>query len=279
MTTETSVETIWHVPDDLWKLLAPLFGPEKKPGTPGRPAVPYRRIFDGIIYVLRTGCQWSALPRDQFAPKSTVWGRFNQWAKAGLFQQAWALVLNYYDLELGIGWKWEAMDGAITKAPLGGEATGPSPVDRAKSGTKRSVLSDARGVPLAVVAAGANVPDKQLAVETLESVPVQRPEQVAYRLHHLCLDAGYNFDDVIRGVLARGYHLHLSRPAKHKREVAEEKKYPARRWVVERTHAWHNRFRRLLIRWEKKLDNYYAMIDLASAMMTWRFIITASNSS
>lgn len=279
MTTETSVGTIWHVPDDLWKLIAPLFGPEKKPGTPGRPAVPYRLIFDAIIYVLRTGCQWSALPREQFAPKSTVWGRFNEWAKAGLFQQAWALVLNYYDLEVGIGWKWEAMDGAMTKAPLGGEATGPSPVDRAKSGTKRSVLSDQRGVPLAVVVAGANVPDKKLALETLESVPVQRPEQIVYRLHHLCLDAGYSFADVIEGVLERGYHLHLSPPAKDKREVPEGKKHPARRWVVERTHSWHNRFRRLLIRWEKKLDNYYAMIDLASMLITWRFVIAAANSS
>ena len=87
MATETSVETIWHVPDDLWSLIAPLFGPEKRPGTPGRPAVPFRRVFDGIIYVLRTGCQWSAIPRQEFAPKSTVWGRFKQWAEAGLFQR------------------------------------------------------------------------------------------------------------------------------------------------------------------------------------------------
>jgi putative transposase len=279
MATQTSEETIWHVPDDLWSLIAPLFGPEKQPGTPGRPAVPFRRIFDGIIYVLRTGCQWSAIPREQFAPKSTVWGRFQQWAEAGLFEQAWALVLNYYDLEVGIDWKWQALDGAITKAPLGGEATGPSPVDRAKSGTKRSVLSDGRGAPLAVVVAGANAPDKTLAVETLDSIPVERPAIVVYRLHHLCLDAGYNYEDVIAGVLERDYHLHLSPSAKEKREVSPEQKYPARRWVVERTHSWHNRFRRLLIRWEKRLDHYYAMIDLASALITWRIVITTSNSS
>jgi putative transposase len=274
MATETSLDTIWHTPDDLWSLIAPLLGPEKQPGTPGRPAVPFRRIFDGLIYILRTGCQWRALPRGDYAPKSTVWGRFQQWVEAGVFAQAWSLVLEYYDLELGIDWKWQALDGVITKAPLGGEATGPSPIDRAKSGTKRSVLSDGRGAPLAVVVAGANAPDKTLALETLDSLAVERPEKVVYRLHHLSLDAGYNYADVITGVLARDYILHLRPPASATIAVAPEKQYPARRWVVERTHAWHNKFRRLLVRWEKKLDHYYALIDLASVLIIWRIIAT-----
>lgn len=68
MATQTSLPTLWHVPDDLWSLIAPLVGPEKVPGTPGHPAVASRRIFDGILYVLRTGCQWSALPRAEYAP-------------------------------------------------------------------------------------------------------------------------------------------------------------------------------------------------------------------
>jgi len=259
----------------LWSLIAPLFGPEKPPGTPGRPAVPYRRIFDGILYVLRTGCQWSALPRAEYAPKSTVWGRFKQWAEAGVFQQAWLLVLVYYDLALGIDWKWQAMDGVITKAPLGGEATGPSPVDRAKAGTKRSVLSDGRGVPVAVVAAGANVPDKALALETVDSTAGLRPEKKVYRVQHLSLDAGYNSTAVLAGLRERDYLLHLRPPARTKIEVAPEKQYPARRWIVERTHAWHNKFRRLLVRWEKKVEHYYAMIDLASVFMIWRMIATA----
>jgi putative transposase len=276
MATEISLDTIWHTPDDLWSLLAPLLGPEKQPGTPGRPAVPFRRIFDGLIYVLRTGCQWRALPRGEYAPKSTVWGRFKQWVEAGVFEQAWSLVLEYYDRELGIDWKWQALDGVITKAPLGGEATGPSPVDRAKSGTKRSVLSDGRGAPLAVVVAGANAPDQTLALETLDSTAVERPEKVVYRLHHLSLDAGYNYDEVIAGVLERDYILHLRPPASATLAVAPEKQYPARRWVVERTHAWHNKFRRLLVRWERKLDHYYALIDLASVLIIWRLIATVS---
>src|SRR2546428_7272750 len=166
MATETSLETLWHMPDELWSLIAPLRGPEKAAGTTGRTAVPIRRIFDGILYVLRTGCQWRALPRKEYAPKSTVWGRFKQWVEAGVFEQAWLLVLVYYDLEVGIDWKWQALDGVLTKAPLGGEATGPSPVDRAKAGTKRSVLSDGRGAPLAVGVAGGQSPGQTLGAGT-----------------------------------------------------------------------------------------------------------------
>ncbi|MGH2360532.1 MAG: IS5 family transposase [bacterium] len=275
MAIQTPLPTLWHVPDDFWSLIAPLLGPEKALGTPGRPAVPFRRVFDGILYVLRTGCQWSALPRTEYAPKSTVWGRFPQGAAAGVFQQAWLRVRVYYDLEVGIEWKWQALDGAITKAPLGGEATGPSPVDRAKSGTKRSVLSEGRGAPRAVVAAGANVPDKALALETVDRANGLPPAKGGKRVHPLCLDAGYEYADVIAGMLERDYRLHLKRRREPTLEVPPEKKYPARRWVVERTHAWHNKFRRVLVRWEKKLAHYYAMLDLASTLIVYRLIATA----
>jgi hypothetical protein len=97
---------------------------------------------------------------------------------------------------------------------------------------------------------------------------------VVNRLHHLSLDAGYNFADVIEGVAERDYILHLRPPAKTPLVVPVEKKHPARRWVVERTHSWHNKFRRLLVRWEKKLDHYYAIIDLASVLIIWRIIST-----
>jgi transposase len=216
------------------------------------------------------------LPREVYAPKSTVWGRFTQGVEKGVFQQAWLLVLVYYDLEVGIEWKWQAMDGVITKAPLGGEATGPSPVDRAKAGTNRRVLSDGRGAPLAVVAAGANVPDKALALETVDSTAIERPEKKVYRVHHLSLDAGYASATVLAGLRERDSILHLRPPAHAPIAIASEKRPPARRWVVERTHAWHNKFRRLLGRWEKKLEHYYAMIDLASVLSIWRIIATTS---
>lgn len=96
----------------------------------------------------------------------------------------------YYDELLGIDRKWQAMDGVITKAPPGDEHTGPSPVDRGKSGTKRGILTDRRGAPLSIVITGANTNDKTVALETIDSSIVARREKVVYRLHHLCLEGG-----------------------------------------------------------------------------------------
>src|ERR1041385_1239856 len=277
MSAETPVDTIWHIPDDLWSLLAPLFGPECPPGQRGRKPTPFRLVFDAIVYVLRTGCQWRALPRQEYAPASTIHGVYRKWVDAGLFQQAWQVLLAYYDCKLGIDWKWQALDGAMTKAPLGGEATGPSPVDRAKSGTKRSLLTDRRGAPLSLVVTAANTHDKTVALETLDGIIVQRPEKLIYRIHHLCLDKGYDYADVIAGALARDYILHLKKRGQEAPVVDGAKQYPARRWVVERTHSWMNRFRRLLIRWEKKVENYEAMLHLACTMILYRLVVNASS--
>jgi putative transposase len=109
-------------------------------------------------------------------------------------------------------------------------------VDWAKSGTKRSLLSDGRGAPLSVIVAGANALDKMLAMEMLDSIPVKRPARVINRLHHLSVDAGYNCDDVIAGVLEQDHILRLRPPASATLAAPAEKKYPAQRWVVERTH-------------------------------------------
>jgi len=277
MSAETPVDTIWHIPDDLWSLIAPLFGPENPPGKRGRKPTPFRLVFDAIVYVLRTGCQWHALPRQEYAPASTIHGVYSKWVKAGLFQQAWQLLLEYYDRQLGIDWKWQALDGAITKAPLGGEASGPSPVDRGKSGTKRSLLTDRRGAPLSLVVTGANTHDKTVALATLDGIIVKRPEKLIYRIHHLCLDKGYDYVDVIAGVLARDYILHLKRRGQDEQAIDGAKTYPARRWVVERTHSWMNRFRRLLVRWEKKVENYRAMLHVACVLILFRLVASASS--
>ena len=277
MSTKATLETVWHVPDDLWSRIAPILGPEKAPGTRGRPAVPYRQIFDAIIHVLRTGCQWSTIPREKFgAAPTTVHGRFRQWAKARLFEKIWKLMLEVYDDEIGIDWKWLSLDGCITKAPLGGEETGKSPVDRGKLGTKRSVLIDGRGAPISVVVTSANTNDMTIALQTIDEMGIERPEKRVYRLHHICLDKGYDYRDVIAGLLERDFILHVK-----KRGIKEEetkiggRTYPARRWKVERTNAWHNKFRRLLVRWERVFEHYLAMVDLASTLIIYRILKTA----
>ena len=135
-------------------------------------------------------------------------GSANGWNKA-CFSRRGRPCCTTIDTEVGIAWKWQALDGVITKAPLGGAATGPSPVDRGKQGTKRSVWTDQRGAPLAVQITGANTPDKTVALATLDSVVVERPKKVVYRLHHLCLDRGYEYAPVLEGVTQRDYHIHV----------------------------------------------------------------------
>src|SRR2546426_11242431 len=113
------LRTIWRLPDELWVELHPLLPSEKPPGTPGRPVVPFRRVVDGILYVLRTGCQWNALPRE-YGSSSTCHRRFQAWVQTGVFEKLWTVLLLRYDELRGIQWKWQSLDSAIVKAPLGG---------------------------------------------------------------------------------------------------------------------------------------------------------------
>ena len=108
--------TLWTMPDTLWDECRPLLPAEKAPGTPGRPAVPLRRVLDGILYVLRTGCQWKAVPR-AFGSGSTCHRRFQQWAEDGTWERLWREQLVWYDLEHGIGWEWQAADSATVPSP------------------------------------------------------------------------------------------------------------------------------------------------------------------
>ncbi len=111
-------ETIWEVDDALWERLEPLLKIEKVRKKSGRPARDARMIFNGLIWIARTGSQWSQLPA-RFGPKSTAYDRFKVWVEHGQLQQVWAVVLNEYDTLVGIDWEWQAADGCIIKAPLG----------------------------------------------------------------------------------------------------------------------------------------------------------------
>ncbi|GIW04814.1 MAG: hypothetical protein KatS3mg059_1434 [Thermomicrobiales bacterium] len=110
--------TIWRVDDALWALLAPILRVDKPRKKPGRPRRDDRAIFDGLIWLARTGSQWSQLPRE-FGPKSTVHERFSEWIATGKLEQAWAVLLREYDGTIGLDWTWQVADGCIVKAPFG----------------------------------------------------------------------------------------------------------------------------------------------------------------
>ena len=259
----------FRVPDEMWKRIQPLLPAERPKPKGGRPCNDDREMMDGIFYVLRTGIQWKALPR-HIGAGSSVHDRFQEWQRAGVFRKMWAAGLLAYDCAKGIEWEWQAMDGAMTKAPLGGEGTGPNPTDRSKSGTKRSLLTEGRGVPLGVAVEGAHRHDMKMVRSTLEAQAGKRPKPTQKKPQNMCLDKGYDFD-AVRDILAEfGYLPHIRTRGE---ETVAQKNLPgyrARRWVVERTHSWMNRFRRLLIRWEKKVENYLAMLEFACAFIAFR---------
>lgn len=242
-----TLPTITEIPDDLWQKIQPLLPTEKLTGTPGRPAISFRVIFNGILYVLRTGCQWKAAPRC-FGSGSTLHRRFQQWVGLGVFEMSWVVMLEEYDRLHGIQWRWQSLDSASVKAPVGGEKTGANPTDRGKRGSKRHLLSDGRGVPLAAEISAANAHDKTMAVEVLDSIVVERPELTPLAEQHLCADKGYDYEDIREAVAQRGYIAHIRHRGEAKQPPGTSKHYPARRWVVERINSWHNRYRRLLVR-------------------------------
>ena len=235
-----------------------------EPPSGGRPRKPDRQMFAAIFYILTTGIQWKALPRCLGAP-SAVHDRFQEWTEAGVFEGLWATGLVEFDASVGLDWRWQALDGAMTKAPLGGEATGPNPTDRGKSGTKRHLQTEGHGLPVGLVVTGANRNDMTQVEAVLDSRPV-----VSFAAEqHLCADKGYDYD-VVRSTLSlAGCQSHILGRGQE-RTALRLPGYRARRWVVEGTHSWLNRFRRLLVRWEKKASHYLGMLHLACAVIVWR---------
>jgi transposase len=147
---------------------------------------------------------------------------------------------------------------------------GKNPTDRGKIGTKRSLLTDGGGVPVGLAVEGANRHDCKLVRETSESIPVERPEPTADKPQGMCLDKGYD-DDEVRDLLTEfGFTAHIRARGEEAKALKQEAGFKARRWVVERAHSWMNRFRRVLIRWDKKVRNYLAFLHLACAYITCR---------
>jgi len=256
-------------PEELWEMVKQLLPPAPARPKGGRPPMSDKTAFYAIYYLLRTGMQWKALPRSLGAA-STVHRRFQKWVLTGIFLDLWRWCLYNYDLMHGLDWEWQALDGAMTKAPLGCENTGPNPTDRAKRGTKRHVLTEGHGIPLAVVVTGANRNDFKETRRVLEQIVIARPKPTARKQQHLCLDKGYDFPEVDEIVADFGYTAHISRRGQKTSKPQSLPTYRSRRWVVERTHSWMNRFRRILIRWEKKTENYEAFLHLTCAYITIR---------
>jgi putative transposase len=271
-TPNNRTTTGFRISDELWVVLQPLlpFYVNTHRFGGGRPRVSDRACADAIFYVLRTGCQWQALDQTELCTHSTAHDRFQAWVEAGVFLKLWQAGIQQFDELCGIEWDWLAMDGAMTKAPLGGEKTGPNPTDRGKSGVKRSLLTEGHGVPIGLVVEGANRHDMKLVRATLSGIVVDRPEPTAAKPQGMCLDKGYDYDEVRDILHDFGFTPHIRPRGEEAKAIKREAGFKARRWVVERAHSWMNRFRRLLVRWDKKPQNYLAFLHFACGLIAFR---------
>jgi transposase len=232
-----------------------------------RPRISDRLVFDKLIQVLVLGAAYERIA-DSTCSATTIRRRRDEWIHAGVFERLEQLCLEAYDRIVGLELEDVTVDGCIVKAPCGGEAAGKSPVDRGKQGTKRSLLTDRRGIPLGCVVAPANRHDSPLLRPTLETLGrfelrfgLGLPDDITVHL-----DAGYDSSKTRELLDEFGCHGVISKKGTPLQAGA--------RWVVERTNSWHNRgFRKLAICTERQTPVIDAFIALANAVIITRRLI------
>ncbi|AZQ02992.1 IS5 family transposase [Leptospira mayottensis] len=256
------------IPEEIWKRLHPLL-PKRKTNSKkgGRPRLDDRVAMAAIFYRVRTGIQWRYIP-PMFGSKSTLHRRFQEWVASGVFDKIEKEALKLYERTVKIRTKRMASDGSFARAPQRGSLTGKNPTDRAKLGVKRHILTDGNGIPLAITLTGANVHDKHGVKDTLNSILIFSGKR-RKKPKHLCLDKGYDFQDIEVLIKRRNIQSHIRK--KGEKPLIGKYNGKSRRWVVERTNSWHNRFRAILIRWERKSENYLASLYLASSIIAFNF--------
>ncbi len=266
----------YEMSDHFWKTVEPLLEPFKRRKPGGSKPLDFRQVMNGILYVLKSGCQWSLLP-GCYGSKSSVHEYFQRWVAGGVFATLFRLNAEDYEELCGFEWAWQSMDGTLVQAPvrqtqcLTEEGLGRNPTDRGRSGSKLHLLVDQNGLPGAVVLAGANVHDSRLVTQTIQAGVIQLPPAPQASPRHLCLDKGYDYARVEIEVVGLGYTPHIRRIGEEK-YVNSEESHPARRWVVERTHAWLKGFRAIRTRYTCRGKNYLALVQFACALILGRRI-------
>ena len=232
----------------------------------GRSPIEPKNVLQALYYLIRTGMQWGALPRC-FGCHSTLHAAFQRLRELGFFENFFLEGLDEYEKKIGLDRSRRVGDCSHAKSPLGQDSVGPSPVDRRKQGTKRSIITDGNGILLGCFIAGGNKNDSKLLQQTIESIP----QQFQSDGNQECwLDAIYDTEEVRTICFNYGLKPRISRN-KHRKLIEPIRPISKGvRWVVERTHSWINRFRRILIRFDKLTDNYLACIKFAAAIITFR---------
>jgi hypothetical protein len=262
--------------EPLWVEFAALIGADDRPEfAPTHPwgchrrRVPDRVVFEHVIAALVHGSGYERIASPGCSDR-TIRRRLHDWAERGLGPHLLRLALAAYDRMIGLELDDLAVDGAITKAPCGGEVSGRSPVDRGKQGTKRSVAGDGDGIPLHLVAARANDHDSPLLEPTLAGIPdLIGPLPDRPCVH---LDRGYDSAKTRDLLEILGYHAEIA----VKGEPAPVQ--AGKRWPVERLHSWMNGYGRLRRCTDKRRIIVEFYLYLAAALTVIRRLINRARS-
>jgi transposase len=258
--------------DGLWELMAPSLPPAPPKPKGGWPRIDDRAALTGIVFVLKTGIPWEDLPQELGCGSGmTCWRRVRDWHAAGVWDR-----IHHPPDSARPGGRAGCHRLVAGGAGLGqhsrqrgGEHTGPNPPDRGKPGTKRHVVVDAQGIPLASTLSAANVHDARVVEEVIDAIrPIKklvgRPRRRPAKLH---ADKAYDFPRCRSACRTRGITPRIAR-----RGIESSERLGRHRWVVERTLAWLARVRRLAIRYERRVDIHQAFLTLGCALICWNFL-------
>ncbi|HMB08454.1 MAG TPA: IS5 family transposase [Isosphaeraceae bacterium] len=258
------------LPDELWEIIDPIL-PKRTPSPRGgRPPVEDRQALTGILFVLKTGIPWEDLPCEMGCGSGmTCWRRLRDWQADGTWDKIHKVLLDRLRAADVIDWSRAIIDSSSVRAAYGGEATGPSPVDRAKPGSKHHVITDGNGIPLTSGVTGANVPDIQELAPRFNALPA-----VAGKVGHpkrkpdaLMRDRGYDSEPHREGLRQLGVEPLLAEKA-----TENGSGLGVFRWVVERTLGWAHQNRRLRIRYERRPDIHQAFLTIACIKISASFL-------
>lgn len=263
----------WVVTDDLWRRVEPLLPehPRRADGR-GRPWRDDRKALCGILFVLHTGLPWEWLPQELgFGSGMTCWRRLRDWQDAGVWSRLHRLLLEELHQAGQIDWERAAVDGSHVRAMKGGEHTGPSPVDRARPGSKHHLIVEGRGIPLAASLTGGNRHDSTQLFDLIDKIPRVRGRsrgRPRSKPKTLYADRAYDYPAFRRRLRRRGIQPKIA-----KRGVAHGSGLGKVRYVVERTFAWLHGMRRLRVRYERRADIHQAFLNLGICIITLRHVI------
>jgi transposase len=261
------------MPERFYEFAQPLLPAEREPGPAGgRRPKGHHTVLKVIWFVLVTGCRWKDVPREMGCCGETARTRLQTWERAGIWSQIHHLLLTMLNHEKQLHLETAIVDTTQVRAFGGGEATGPSPVDRRKKGTKYTLMVDRGGVPLVMRAVAANRSDHLEILPTVVSFPAigGRPGHPLTHPHKLYADAGFDSEATRRILRWLGIEPHI----RHRDE--EHGSHLGRvRWVVERTISWIKGLRRLRVRYDRSGTSIDAWAAIAPAVVCLNILMEA----